>query len=183
MKSALILTYSGIEFDILNPDPDKIFIEDIAHALSMQCRFSGHSRFFYSVAEHSVECCKLASDFKLEALMHDAAEAYLHDMVSPLKNNIPEYREYEDKLMRTIASKFGFMYPLPEETHRIDKKMLFKEQCELMPGFQHYSPGRTIAIPPYLAEKNFLSCFFKLTANLTPAESSIQAINTHSPDK
>ncbi len=70
-----------------------------------------------------------------------------------------------------------------EEKHCIDKKMLFKEQCELMPGFQHYSPGRAIAIPPYLAEKNFLSCFFKLTQNLTPAESSIQAINTHSPDK
>ena len=164
MKSALILTYSGIEIDILQPDPDKIIIEDIAHALSMQCRFSGHTRLFYSVAEHSVECSRRAVYYPLEALMHDAAEAYLHDMVSPLKQNFPEYCEYEDRLMRIIAHKFGFIYPLPEETRLIDREMLFIEQSKLMTGFYAYKPGRHTEMSPSDSERQFLHYFHRLRA-------------------
>ena len=166
MKSAIILTYSGVEFDIFNPDPDKILIEDIAHALSMQCRFSGHTRLFYSVAEHSVACANLTSGYKLEALMHDSAEAYLHDMISPLKKEMPEYVDLEDKIMKVIASKFEFKYPIPAQVHGIDKILLDREQRTLMTGYSSYRINNHREMPPAVAERLFLDVFFKMKPEL-----------------
>src|ERR1017187_10636100 len=76
-----ITTFSGIHFWPLLPNPADIRIEDIAHALSNQCRFAGHAREFYSVAEHSVRVSQLCPpEDALWGLLHDASEAYLTDV-------------------------------------------------------------------------------------------------------
>jgi uncharacterized protein len=127
LYSDSIRTYTGKYVDVFNPTPDMICIEDIAHALSNTPRFGGHLKHFYSVAQHSLSCAKCMDDYKLEALLHDASEAYLTDMPSPIKKKMPQYQEIEDNLMKVIAEKFGFQYPLPDEVHRIDKQMLDSE--------------------------------------------------------
>src|SRR6266496_1501995 len=85
-KGGAIMTYSGELITPLNPDPDDIQIEDIAHALSNQCRFSGHCKQFYSVAEHSCRVSDLCSyEHQLGGLLHDGTEAYLSDIARPIK--------------------------------------------------------------------------------------------------
>lgn len=122
MKPGVIRTYTGKIFNVFDPDPDMICIEDIAHALSNLCRFGGHTDDFYSVAEHSYRVLvEVPRALKLQALLHDASEAYLVDMPSPIKYYMPQYREFEDKLMHVIAGKFGFEYPLSDIVRRADK--------------------------------------------------------------
>jgi len=85
--NATIGLFSGGTFDILNPRAEDVRIEDIAHALSQQCRFTGHTKTFYSVAQHSVLASTLvAAPDELWALLHDASEAYMGDMNRPLKH-------------------------------------------------------------------------------------------------
>jgi len=123
-----IRTFTGKYIDPLNPDPALICIEDIAHALSMLPRFGGHTQRFYSVAQHSIACCSWAPDeHKLAALLHDASEAYLLDIPSPVKKRIPGYAEAEDRLMAVIAAKFGFEWPLHEDIKAIDEMALYVE--------------------------------------------------------
>src|SRR5580704_10754039 len=98
-------TYTGRQFFPFDPDPASFTIFDIAHALSHICRFNGHTDFHYSVAQH---CCLLAAyaDNVLDAspidclqtLMHDAPEAYLCDIVRPVKKRLPDYREAEKNI-------------------------------------------------------------------------------------
>lgn len=103
-----IETYTGHPFDPLNPDPLRVCIMDIAHSLSNQCRFSGHTNVFYSVAQHSVhvseevESMGACLEFQLLALFHDASEAYLQDMPTPIKRQMPTYREAEKKVQAVI---------------------------------------------------------------------------------
>jgi uncharacterized protein len=128
-----IRTFSGIYVNVFEPLPEKIFIEDIAHSLSQQCRFGGHLPSFYSVAQHSVICSQLVEyPYKLQALLHDASEAYLLDFPSPIKQRISQYKKIEKKLMLVIAKKFGFKYPLQEPVKQIDKDMLHFEWEHLM---------------------------------------------------
>lgn len=110
MSNTWMQTVSGVVFEPLQPQLDRIHIEDIAHGLSMICRFGGHSREFYSVAEHSVYV-SLACDpaDAMAGLLHDAAEAYVGDMIRPLKH-MPEmtfYRDAEDWVLDTIFEKAG----------------------------------------------------------------------------
>lgn len=106
-----IYTYTGRTIRPLAPDPDDICIEDIAHALSNQCRFTGHTRKFSSVAEHSVRVSWLVpEEFRLEALLHDASEAYLSDIARPVKKApgfAETYLKYEFALERAIALRFA----------------------------------------------------------------------------
>lgn len=132
LPKACIKTYTGEVINVFDIDSDKIHIEDIAHALSMQCRFSGHTREFYSVAQHCCHCYELAQDYPFECLMHDAAEAYLHDIASPIKKWFFVYKWMEKRLEKTLAKKFGFTYPFPTEVHKIDKDMLHNEMCSFM---------------------------------------------------
>lgn len=125
-----IRTFSGQYVNVFDPDPDTILIEDIAHALSMQCRFGGHLPVFYSVAQHSVRVAKI--EHTLQALMHDAAEAYLLDVPSPIKKRLPGYREIEDNLLRVIGEKFGFNPVLSEETKFADRTLLEIEWERIM---------------------------------------------------
>ncbi len=135
LYSDKIRTVSGLYVDVFNPDPDTIIIEDIAHSLSMQCRFGGHLPRFYSVAQHCVHCCDMISaPFKIDGLLHDASEAYILDFPKPIKDQIQEYKSVEDNLMKVIAAKFGFQYPLREEVKEVDGKMLRSEWSMLVLG-------------------------------------------------
>lgn len=128
-----IRTYSGIYMNVLDPNIDMICIEDIAHSLSMQCRFGGHLPKFYSVAQHSVNCCNYVPDeFKLTALMHDAAEGYLLDMPSPIKKLLPDYKKLVHKMEELIAVKFGLQYPFPDIIHQADTILLKYEWDNIM---------------------------------------------------
>ena len=129
-----IRTVSGIYINVFEPKPEMICIEDIAHALSYQCRFGGHLPKFYSVAEHSLNCSYLIEDsnLKLAALLHDASEAYLLDIPRPIKSGLTNYKEIEDSLMKVIAEKFGFEYPLHSKIKEIDEIMLQTEWDILM---------------------------------------------------
>lgn len=105
----LFNTQSGKLIDLLNPTPEMISLEDIALALSNYCRFGGHLTSHYSVAEHSILVWQLCpSSLKPAALLHDAAEAYLGDVIKPLKNLIGEtYKHLEDKWTKVIFDKYG----------------------------------------------------------------------------
>lgn len=101
-------TISGARLDLLNPKPQSISATDIAYHLSMICRFSGAIKEFYSVAQHSVAVSDLAREFgedrhtQYACLMHDAAEAYIGDLPSPVKQLCPEYRELEERITEAI---------------------------------------------------------------------------------
>ncbi len=130
-----IETVSGLRFEFLQPKPEQINIEDIAHALSMTCRYAGHVPRFYSVAEHSVFCSHLVfPEHALAALLHDASEAYITDIASPVKQHLSNYKEIEDVIMQSIADKFGFQYPLHKEVKYADLVMLSKEAYHLLPS-------------------------------------------------
>lgn len=120
-----IRTFSGIYINVFKPEADMIAIIDVAHALSCQPRFGGHLPKPYSVAQHSVMCAKLAKEEdKLQALLHDASEAYLLDMPSPIKRRLSQYKTVEKRLMKVIAKKYGFQFPLNEAVHAIDRQAL-----------------------------------------------------------
>ena len=107
-----ITTYTRRHFDPVNPDPDLICIEDIAHALHMICRGNGHVTTFWSVGEHCICCAKeanargLSKRLVLACLLHDASECYMSDVPRPLKQNMPVYQKIEDNLLKVIYSKF-----------------------------------------------------------------------------
>ncbi len=123
-----IRTFTGKFFDFTVMDPDTICIEDIAHALAHEPRFSGHTPQPYSVAKHSITACMAApEEYKLEALLHDATEAYMKDIAKPLKSLLPDYCALEDKLAGVIAQKFGLQYPMPVCIKDIDKRLLESE--------------------------------------------------------
>lgn len=129
-----IRTYSGIYMNVFEPTLEMICIEDIAHALSMQCRFGGHLPSFYSVAQHSLNCSYLIEEpeLKLEALLHDASEAYLLDIPRPIKQRLHNYKDLERELMILIFEKFGLTYPIHEKVKAVDETMLQLEWDCLM---------------------------------------------------
>lgn len=124
-----IRTNSGIYMNVFEPTLDMIDINDIAHALSALPRFGGHLNKFYSVAQHSVMCAMRVNSIedKRAALMHDASEAYMLDIPTPIKAKLPDYKIYEANLMAKIAEKFSFEFPLSKEVKRVDEEMLHLE--------------------------------------------------------
>ena len=128
-----IETYSAAKFWPMDPRPEEVRVEDIAHSLSLQCRYSGHTKFHYSVAQHSllVAVC-LPTELKLWGLMHDAAEAYLVDLPSPIKSMMPEYAVAEDNVLRAIAFRCGLTMPIPPEVKAIDRRILLDERNVVM---------------------------------------------------
>lgn len=124
-----ITTLTGKHFDFINPQADTVCIEDIAGALSNLCRFTGHLEQFYSVAQHSVHVSYLVPpEFAVEALLHDAAEAYCNDISSPLKALIPDYRQIEDRVDAVIRSKFGMPPAMSTPVKYADMIMLATER-------------------------------------------------------
>ena len=138
MSQATIETSTGIMFDILNPTPDMINIEDIAHAGSQMNRFTGHCRFPYPVTQHErLGSYLVPEEHALRFLLHDASESYISDMNRPLKHFTAaghEYRLIEAPLQEMIYAKFGIFGPDPECIHEIDNQMLYAEKAQLMAG-------------------------------------------------
>jgi uncharacterized protein len=167
-----IQTASGLKFPLLKADPAVIVIQDIAHALSMLCRFNAQCLRPYSVAEHCVHVSyEIAPDLALIGLMHDAAEAYLGDVPGPLKGCLPFFNTIESQLIEAIGRKFGFAYPekgTPEarELKRADIQLLVDEKAVLMaPEPEPWPPAappakntsRIQCWPPAVAKAKFLA--------------------------
>ena len=168
-----IHTFTGKKFWPLNAREEDICIEDIAKALSQKCRYTGHSCFFYSVAQHCVHASEHCEDPRW-ALMHDAAEAYLPDVSRPIKSAIHGFEETEERLLRVIASKFGLEFPFPDSVHEVDDRMLVTEWYYLMPAATNPGPRyqemerldfRIRPCFPSLAEQRFLKRFNELFPN------------------
>lgn len=133
-KGPTILLKSGNYFDLLDPFASRFGIQDIAHGLSLTCRFAGQCKQFYSVAEHSWHASFLvAPEFKLAALMHDAAEAFLGDVTRPLKSLLPEYKRIEANVEAAIAERFAIVGMHSDAVKRVDASLLAAEQEAMMP--------------------------------------------------
>jgi hypothetical protein len=134
-------TATGRKFWPLDPRAEEVFIEDIAHSLSLQCRYAGHCLRFYSVAEHSVLMARKLRwegvDVALYALLHDAAEAYTVDVPRPLKRFLVGYKEAEAKVMDVIAERFGLAAEMPAVVHDADNRIIGDELANLVPMDWH----------------------------------------------
>jgi len=128
-----IQTYTGFHFDLQDPKPDTISIIDIAQALSHINRFTGHTIMPYSVAQHSLHASYIVPpEFALEALMHDAHEAYTGDVSAPLKSLLPDYRALEKRIESAVRHKFGLPAQMSPEVKRADMIMLATERALLL---------------------------------------------------
>ena len=140
-KGSWIETASGKQMWPLEPRPEDVCIEDIAHALSLLCRYNGHCRFFYSVGQHSINCAKHALRQEhsyrvaLLALLHDAAEAYVSDLARPIKPFVKGFGFIEYNLQQVIYEALKIKPPNPEEEKvikQIDGVLLVTEAPVLM---------------------------------------------------
>jgi hypothetical protein len=180
-------TFSGRKVDLEYPKPEDISIEDIAHALSRICRYGGHCKDFYSVAEHSLLVEKVidanfpdCKPMSMAALLHDAAEAYLGDIITPLKKTLTQTTYIEGRWLDTIAEKFKLsvkLNPLPRSVKSADKFILAIEVKTLFSstlpdwGFQpnlpkipsHFHPR---CLSPAEAEKAFLTRFHEFAPQI-----------------
>ena len=164
-----ITTFTGKVVFFEDPDPESIDIRDIAHALSQQCRFAGHTRRFLSVAEHSILVSLQCGEYALEGLFHDASEAYMVDMPTPIKRKMSNYKDYENRLMKAIFTKFNLQYPLPQIVHDADTAQLVKEARALvtLSDWTDEYVLKMSGLEPYCirsedAETQFLRMFNKL---------------------
>lgn len=175
--TAYIHTFTGRLVNPLDLQPEDIDIRDIAHALARQCRFSGATKDFYSVAQHSVICSRIVeAGFEFSALMHDASEAYLQDVARPLKIHPSfgqSYRGAEKRAEKVIAGVFGTDWPMPPEVKDADNLALVTEARDLMHGTDNWSdfyrsitplPDVIKAWTPPRAEREFLKRFAALAA-------------------
>ena len=150
-----ITTYSGLEFDTMEPDKDMVRIEDIAHALSMMTRANGHFPEFFSVAQHCIQCANEAlvrsysARVAMACLLHDGSEAYLSDITRPVKKNMTMYLQIEEQLQRTIFEKFLDSEPEEEEAElvkNVDDACLYYE-------FKHFMGKEIFPVEPVLVSE------------------------------
>jgi 5'-deoxynucleotidase YfbR-like HD superfamily hydrolase len=167
-----IHTFSGGKMFLLQPTRDMVKITDIAHALAHQARWTGHTRGFYSIAQHSVYVSQqLSPALRLRGLLHDASEAYTGDLNKPLKSVIGEkFAAIEDELTGVINKKYGLDPPTPNETEAVkqaDLSVALAEAFQLLGQKMYHggvSPAR-ISIEywdPAEAEETFLKNFKEL---------------------
>jgi hypothetical protein len=183
-------TYTNRAFYLVDPDPALIDLADIAHSLAYQCRFNGHTEAFYSVAQHSVLVAEYllekAPEHALWGLLHDAAEAYVGDVIRPLKRRLPGFVRIEGPIEAAIAKRFGLCWPMPVEIKEADVAVLLGERRDLRPPlprepFEKGEPwpplnlsgfarpgaepslGRIVPLPPEAAEAEFIWMFRLLT--------------------
>ena len=157
-RRASISTFTGREFFPLEPRAEDVDPVDVAHALALKCRYTGHCTIFYSVAEH----CVLMSDYlaqrglgergALYGLVHDAGEAYLPDVASPIKALIPGFKDSETRVLLAICQRFGLEFPFPREidalVKALDVEMFLLERETIMkraPWWRGRAPDRGLA--------------------------------------
>lgn len=178
-----IETRSGKRVSVENPLPNQFDIKDIAYALSNTCRFNGHCSGFYSVAEHSVAVAlRLPPDMRLAGLLHDATEAYLGDVPSPIKQFLPDYKAIEQRFEEALAT--AFMVDLwQDDVKAADIDALFTEAHFLIPsqgkdwtffqGPKKFEVNRRLApvcLPPQGAYQLFMGMYYDLTRDDTEKE-------------
>lgn len=166
-----IQTYTGKQYWPIDPRPEDVDILDIAHALSMLCRFGGHCLKFYSVAEHSVHIARWlypqhGARVALCGLLHDATEAYVTDVPRPTKAFLQGYKDIETRNWNMAAVRFGLPFKLPPQVKEADRRMLTDEASQNMAAcdtewsttteplgieLQYWSPER--------AKGEFIDCF------------------------
>ena len=129
-------TFGGHYVDLLNPDPAMLDLATIATSLGRECRYGNHCPQFYSVAEHCINAVDAAIEDELHGdvlraiLMHDATEAFLGDMIKPLKNLIPMYVEIEDRFEQAIAAAYGIEFEQHKNTVKHYDRMMLKAEKE-----------------------------------------------------
>lgn len=166
-----IIIASGKPFYFDHPEASLVTIEDIAHALSNICRFCGHTKRFYSVAQHAVLVSYLVPpEHALSGLGHDNGEAVLGDVTSPLKRMLPDYKRIEAAVEQGLLPQFGVQLPLPACVKYADLSLLMAEQRDLMrggfisdiPGVHPY-PKRIWPWPRWYAKYRFIKRYRELT--------------------
>lgn len=171
---AWLITYTGKRIYIEEPDPQLIDIEDIAHSLAMLCRFQGHCLDFYSVAQHSVFVSRIVPiGYEKVGLLHDATEAYVGDMIGPLKRviGIP-YKKIELMWWDAIAEKFNLPREIPEPVSHADVVALLTERRDIVAPHQHMwtlknstldpHPTQITALMPWEARAQFINRYKEL---------------------
>ena len=168
--------HAGGRFDLKNIRKNHFNISDIAHALSNQCRFAGHCDKFYSVAQHSVLVSELVSDpnLKKKALLHDAPEYIIGDLVSPIKRWCDTYKLIEDELWAGVCDRYGMSYDMPEEIKEADKlacvielDSLFEHKCQEVKDLikqyedRRYTWKKVVPLEPEKARGSFLKMYTK----------------------
>lgn len=183
-----IRTYSGAKFHFDRLDENEYRPEDIAHALSMNCRWTGHVRRFYSVAQH---CCLASYEApegeELAALLHDASEAYVHDTPSPLKwyladHDFTAFSDLEKGVDKAIFKAFRLPYPRNPVIKHIDVRLLATESRDLMPEGEERMymaepyPWHIEPWSPQEAERQYI----KRMCELTSGETNVSRRSTYS---
>lgn len=180
-----ITTRHGVQFWPLDPRVEDIDLADIVHALSLICRWGGHCRTHYSVGQHSVLVADLVWELTqdpylaLTALLHDATEAYIGDMVTPLKRNMPAFKRAEARLEKVIMRRFGLFgryavgrkFVMPDPVVHGDMVLLATEKRDLTNQRTAHlwdvpkAPLDVEIVPwaPYLTRRRFLSRFNQFT--------------------
>lgn len=170
------MTFSGRLVDLLKPEPSDVLLDDVAHHLSMVCRFGGACPEHYSIASHCVLVSKILQmdypddrELQFAGLLHDASEAYVGDVVSPLKHRLPGYAPVEDRWMRAIGEAFAVDYKMFDDprVHRADDQAFGSEWRDLFPRRPPLrgavmSPVRVKAEPSVVAKVGFLARFGEL---------------------
>jgi uncharacterized protein len=182
-----IMLASGGWFDLMDPWSSDFTIEDIAHGLGNQCRYAGQCSRFYSVAEHSLHVSDVVDGFDLEALLHDAAEAFLGDITRPLKQLLPDYRRIEKNVEAAISKRFNLNPDALQVVKEADLSVLAAEQAQIMPtGTDEWAtlagiepaPIRVKHLSPDEARKAFLQRFNQLSGHdrhqIVPKQSAFQ---------
>lgn len=177
-KGDWMLTITGRAYWPLDPRQEDVDIEDIAHALSMICRYTGHVVRFYSVAEHSLYVSYMVPEhLALEGLLHDAAEAYITDLNRPVKVHCPDYKIIERLNDVTIRARFNLPLEESPEVKQADMDLLISEKSQVCPesndSYRWRWGGvdrgiRMYALTPDQAKYNFLRRFRQLYKEVRP---------------
>lgn len=184
-RGRFITTYSGAKFYINECNIEDIPMYDIAHALSMNCRFNGHTKQFYSVAEHCLIVSLLVpQEHALTGLLHDISEAFVPDIPRPFKGAIHGFDQYEERILQKVAEAYDITWPFPPEVEHIDKNIVHDEAavlfCEAPEWINAYT---TVGAGPYIqplepgeARRMFVGRFTSLMYERMDRDQDTQAV-------
>lgn len=183
---SIMNTFTGRQFDPRQMTISDVSLEDIAHALSFLCRGGGQTLFFYSVAQHSLNCAREAQTrgwsyrMILACLLHDASEAYISDIIRPVKVHLTNYLEIEETIMNVIWEKFHLDDLTNEEMtmwKQIDNDILSEELSVLFPGEKNHPHPSLFSVPDLKehpfgeVERRFLNAAYTLLQKYPAQES------------